>query len=250
MLFREHSDPALAISQITHAWISGQLLRAWAEPLEQALPLAAEQHDIAWLDWETAPSFNPRAGRPHCFREVGARVHAPMWRRGVERALGAWGTHVALLVSRHGGVIYRRFTDRHRMEPEDAEAAAEFLRTAAPVEAAWARALGLDDVALERQTALVAFADSLSLALCGTLSTPLELEFPDQLGAMRRCQLVQGDGPDRFVLSPWPFRGGMLTVHGQARPLPPGGRLADAAVMRDWLASPERIDFEAHLSPA
>ena len=113
MLFCNHNSGVLAISQPAHAWISGQLLRAWAEPLGEPLLLAAEQHDIGWLDWEAAPTFDPETGRPHLFRHVGAATHAPMWTRGVERALAAWGAHVALLISMHGGLIYRRFTDRH-----------------------------------------------------------------------------------------------------------------------------------------
>src|SRR3954469_24582080 len=164
MLFRDPlTGSPLAISQLTHAWISGQLLRAWNDNFEEPLLLAAEQHDIGWMDWETAPSFNPETGRPHLFREIGASVHAPMWRQGVERALGAWGSHVALLISRHGGVIYRRYTDRHRVSEADARAAQGFLETQAPIEAAWARALGLDALTLDRETALVALVDTLSL---------------------------------------------------------------------------------------
>ncbi len=53
MLFRSQSSSVLAISQPTHAWISGQILRAWDENLRETLLLAAEQHDIGWLDWET-----------------------------------------------------------------------------------------------------------------------------------------------------------------------------------------------------
>src|SRR5271154_3730089 len=139
MLFRDQPSGALAISQPTHAWISGQILRAWDVHLSETLQLAAEQHDIGWIDWETKPTFNPETGRPHLFREIGASTHAPMWTKGVERALGAWGAHVALLVSRHGGVIYRRYADRHRRVEADAEAARRFLETQAPIEAEWAR---------------------------------------------------------------------------------------------------------------
>ena len=103
MLFRDQPSGALAISQITHAWISGQILRAWDGNVSETLKLAAEQHDIGWIDWEAEPTFNPATGRPHLFREIGWSAHAPMWTRGVERALGGWGTHVALLISRHGG---------------------------------------------------------------------------------------------------------------------------------------------------
>ena len=116
MLFRNDPTGVVAISQPTHAWISGQLLRAWNGALPEPLLLAAEQHDIGWLDWEMDPSFDASAGRPHLFRDIGASLHVPMWIRGVDRALGAWGTHVALLISRHGGVIYRRFTTRHRID--------------------------------------------------------------------------------------------------------------------------------------
>ena len=251
MLFRDELDAGLAISQLTHAWISGQILRAWAHELDESLLLATEQHDIGWLDWETAPSFDPVSGRPHLFRDGGAAIHAPMWTRGVEQALGAWGTRVALLISRHGGVIYRRFTDRHRLAEADAAAAARFLETQAPIEAAWIRALGIDLATLDRDTALLAFADTLSLALCGELKPPLTLHAPDRDGRTRSLRLTaHATHPGKFVLSPWPFRGDAVLVHGQARRLPPAGRFADAAAMRRWLASPARVAFDALLSPA
>ncbi len=237
MLFTDH----LAIGQLTHAWISGQILRAWAEPLDHPLLLAAEQHDIGWLDWETEPTFDPRTGRPHLFRDIGAHVHAPMWTRGVDRALAAWGTHVALLISRHGGVIYRRFSDRHRIDPADADAADRFIAAQAPREAEWAGALGLDEVTLARQTALLALSDTLSLALCGELQAPLDIE------ADGRTYRLQTGGPGSYTLSPWPFRADEVLVKAQARVLPPGGRLPDEAAMQAWLARSEREPFRVRL---
>jgi hypothetical protein len=250
MLFREDPHSALAISQPTHAWISGQLLAAWGETLDRPLLLAAEQHDIGWLDWETRPSFDTRTGRPHLFRDVGAALHAPMWASGVERALGAWGTRVALLISRHGGVIYQRFTDRHRLAEADAAAAEHYLSSQAPMQAAWARALGLDASLLEHDTALLALADSLSLALCGELRTPLDVEAPDRHGNMRTLRLLsRPEDPTSFTLSPWPFRVETIAVEGEARPLPPEGRFADEEAMRIWLTLPERVLFRARLTP-
>ncbi len=249
MLLRDDIAAGLAISQLTHAWISGQVLAAWAGKLERPLVLAAEQHDIGWLDWETNPSFDPRTGRPHLFRDIGATVHAPMWAAGVERALGAWGTRVALLISRHGGVIYRRFTDRHRSSAADAMAAEHYLTTQAPLEAAWARALGLEADVLEHDTALIAFADTLSLALCGELKAPLDLEAPDRGGGLRKLRLESVSGaPDRFTLAPWPFSDRSLVIEGEARPLS-GDRFADEAAMRAWLAAPERVVFRIGLTP-
>jgi hypothetical protein len=250
MLFRDRPSGVLAISQLTHAWIAGQILRAWDEPLGEPLMLACEQHDIAWIDWEVAPSFDPRTGRPHLFRDVGASVHAPMWALGVERALAAWGAHVALLVSRHGGVIYRRYMDRHRASAADAGAAQHYLDSQAPVEATWSRTLGLEPAFLDRETGLLALADTVSLALCGELRTPLDLQAPGRNGDPVAMQLVEhADRPFHFALSPWPFRQSSLTVEGEARPLPPAGRLANETAMRSWLASPERGVFSAQLAP-
>lgn len=257
MLFREHrpatgtANPAvLAISQPTHAWISGQLLRAWAGRLDEPLLLAAEQHDIGWLDWETAPSFDPRTGRPHLFRDISPAMHAPMWARGVERALGAWGTRVALLISRHGGLIYTRYTDRQRISEANAMAADHYLETQAPMQAAWARALGLDAATLAHDSALVAFSDTLSLALFGELETPLEVEAPDRTGGRRRLQLAaRPEDPTAFTLSPWPLRSEALVVEGEARLMPEQGRLADEAAVRAWLAAPDRVTFRVRLTP-
>ena len=249
MLFQEYKHGVLAISQLTHAWISGQILAAWADELDRSLLLAAEQHDIGWLDWEAHPTFDPAAGRPHLFRSIGAAVHAPMWAAGVERALGAWGTRVALLISRHGGVIYQRFTERHRLTEADALAARHYLSTQAPVEAGWARSLGLDAAALERDTALIAFADTLSLVLCGELKAPLEIEVPILGRGMQTLRVAGLAGQENcYSLSPWPFRGRKLTVEGEARWLP-GGSLEDETAMRVWLSGAERVPFNASLAP-
>jgi hypothetical protein len=250
MLFRTEGSDVIAISQPMHAWIAGQLLRAWKEPMAEPLLLAAEQHDLGWLDWEVEPSFDAASGRPHLFRDVGASLHAPMWAAGVERAQGAWGAHVALLISRHGGVIYRRFTSRHRLSDADGEAARHYLETQAPKERAWASALGLDEDHLAQQSALIACVDNLSLALCGELTTPLTLEAPDRSGAMRSMQLVEKPGESfHFALSPWPFRVPALTVEGEGLALPDGGRFADEVSMRHWLKTGARRPFSARLSP-
>ena len=251
MLFRSQPSGDLAISQLTHAWISGQVLRAWDETLSETLLMAAEQHDIGWIDWETEPTFNAETGRPHLFREVGASTHAPMWIRGVERALGAWGTHVALLISRHGGVIYRRYMGRHRMDAADAAAVQNYLNAKAPIETAWSRALGLKAAELDKETALIAFADTLSLALCGEMKAPLDLQAPGRGAEASTLRLAErAQGSFDFVLSPWPFRANELVVEGEARPLPAEGRFSDEDAMKTWFASPERVVVRARLAPS
>jgi hypothetical protein len=234
----------LAISQPAHAWVSGQLMRRLDVPLSEPLLLAGEQHDIGWLDWERAPSFDTSARRPPTFREVGAVVHAPMWTAGVERALSAWGPHVALLISRHGGRIYRRF-GLPTAAPADAEAIQGYLAAQAPRELEWAAAAGLGDVELERQSALVAFVDALSLAVCGALRLPADLDFP-HAASVRVAEVAPWD----FQLEPWPFRDAAFEIEGQGRRLPSDGGFADEAAMRAWLKSGSWEAFSARLARA
>jgi hypothetical protein len=147
-------------------------------------------------------------------------------------------------------VIYRRFIDRHRMNEADAAAAQNYLDTQAPIEAAWARALGLEASELELETGLIAFADTLSLALCGDLKAPLDLEAPGRGGDALRMTVAERPGSSfEFVLSPWPFRTKELVAEGEARPLPNTGRLSDELAMRNWMASPDRVTFRARLTP-
>jgi Protein of unknown function (DUF3891) len=145
-------------------------------------------------------------------------------------------------------VIYRRYTDRHRISEADAAAAQTYLETQAPLEAEWAKMLGLDAAALQKETMLVALSDTLSLAVCGELKTPLEVEAPNASGGTETLTLTERPGhPFDLVLSPWPLRESLLTVEGEARPLPATRRFADEAAMRTWLKSAERTVFRARL---
>ena len=95
---------------------------------------------------------------------------------------------------------------------------------------------------------LVALVDTLSLALCGELKTPIALEAPTRSGGTETLRLVERPGHAfDFVLSPWPLKQDVLTVEGEARLLPAAGRFADEATMRTWLQSPERAVFRARL---
>lgn len=250
MLFSDHAptavDRVLAISQPEHALVSGRILAAWGRPLDERVVLAAGQHDVAWLDWEVAPTFDAETGRPREFRSIGAAEHAPMWERGVDRALAAWGRRVALLVSRHGSTIYRRFNDRHRSAAgsgllADERAAADYLARHQQRQDEWMTALGLDAAEVAHDAELIAFADTLSLILCGTLpvSAPLDIaHHPITLS-------VGADGS--FGLDPWPFAANTLTFEIEARLLPKAGRFGGSDAMRDWLADPARTTLRRDL---
>jgi len=254
MLFRERSSRARRwrFSQPAHAWISGQLLRAWNGNFAEPLLLAAEQHDIGWMDWETAPSFNPATGRPHLFREIGASVHAPMWRRG--GAAGARRLGIACgaadLAPWRGDLpaLYRSSPRRprpmrRRRRPSGRPGSDRGRMGARP-------RTGI--CGAEPGVALVAAVDTLSLALCGELKTPLELEAPDGKGGFVTLRLAERpEHPFEFVLSPWPFR--TAVVHGGRRG---GGRSRppDALPMkrrcRRGCQRRNRVTFSARLMSA
>ena len=133
MLLRKEGSAAIAIAQPSHAWLSGQLARAWGNGQFRApahyeeVCLAAEQHDIGWHSWELAPTLNPETGLPHEFFQVPPKVHVELWRDGVRRARN-FGLFPSLLVSLHADTIYSRHFDAAKAKPEDASAVGNFLR--------------------------------------------------------------------------------------------------------------------------
>ena len=250
MLFNDYGSapPAvvLAISQPEHALVSGQILAAWARPLDERVVLAAGQHDVAWLDWGVAPRFDTQTGRPREFRTIGAAEHAPMWERGVDRALAAWGRRVALLVSRHGSTIYHRFIDRHRSGEgasliADERAALDYLTRHQRLQNNWAGALGLDEDTVAQDAELIAFADTLSLVLCGALPVSSRLD----VGHHTMTLSLHPD--DTYGLDPWPFAPDALSFEIESRPLPASRRFADEATMQGWLADPARTVLRRRL---
>ena len=88
MLLREDDSGVLAIGQPSHAWLSGQLARAWGnqrfgqvEPREEVC-LAADQHDVGMAAFDREPSFDERTGLPHSFMEMPLEVHTELWLQG------------------------------------------------------------------------------------------------------------------------------------------------------------------------
>lgn len=249
MLFRDLPDGSwLAVSQPMHALVSGQMLRAWGgrdfvapDPFEE-VATACAQHDVAWMGWEAAPTLDPATGRPHGFRAVGARDHAPMWADGVQRALASWGPWVALLVSRHGSRIYAAYQDRHRAGPEDSAAAETYQREQGALRARLMAELGASERQLEEMAALVAVTDALSLAACGGIATLGGSGIaPLRDGGEVPLKLEEGDGV--MSVTPWPFAAAEVRLEWSARRFRPGARWSDAGTMRAALdqAKVERI---------
>jgi Protein of unknown function (DUF3891) len=235
VLLREDGDAVVAIGQTSHAWLSGQLARAWGgdavapvEPREEVC-LAAEQHDVGMAAWDLAPSLNPETGLPRSFLEMELAVHLALWSAAPERLL-TQSRYAALLVSRHGTILYGR-SDLDAMAPQRAGPIRAFLARERAVQAALIAELGVPQEEVERNGKLLFAWDWLSLGLC------LRWE----AGDTPLVPLADGDGHLRFTptqdgatLDPWPFAVPELQVHCEGRRLE--GRYEDEATMQAALA--------------
>jgi Protein of unknown function (DUF3891) len=270
MMFRESPDATIAIAQPAHAWISGQIMRAWGNaafglvtPYEDVC-LGAEQHDIGWLVWEQAPTFNSATGRPHSFRALTVAAHTAIWRQGTDMAL-VLGCYPALLASLHGTGLYAAF-DARTAKPQDARIVHDFLmdqmaiqrRLIAGLSAVPVMAPFATPEVIERNRGLVRAADRLSIAICTALRDPAVRTDDPQMAVIRdvpteqepvamRLSIVDGD-PARIAVDPWPFRANNLRVACDGIALPPRP-FPDEAAMRRFLTDAPRMIIAAELLP-
>jgi hypothetical protein len=232
VLLRRDGDGVLAIGQPAHAWVSGQLARAWGnerfgavEPYEEVC-LAAEQHDIGMAAWEARPTLNARTGLPRSFMELTLDEHLEIWWSAAPLVLPQ-SPYAALLVSMHGTALYER-RDLARLEPADVERVQAFLAGQRALQQQLIAALDADPAAVRRHQQLIWAWDSLSLGLLLDWE-PFELKAVPAAGGEVDIT-VAGD-----TLDPWPFRDGELTVRCDGRRL--AGPYDDEESMRTALAA-------------
>lgn len=227
MLIRHDERGMLLISQPAHAWLAGQLARAWGNerfgevsPREEIV-LAATLHDAGWLDWESAPTLNRETGLPHTFLELPIAEHLRIWDRAAANAL-AFGPLAALFTSLHGSGLYERrtFDDPHAA---DARAVSAFLERERERQASLRDALRRGDVpaawltqdTIDRNRRLIAVWDTLSLFVCyGGSATRTVADVPARVEPVELTLSV--DGSDA-TLWPWPFATPALSLTVQAR---------------------------------
>jgi hypothetical protein len=232
VILRPDGDAVLAIGQASHAWLSGQLARAWGNdrfpvpaPFEEVC-LGALQHDIGMAEWDLRPERHPDSGLPRQFFELDRRTHLALWTAAPTRVLSQ-SRYAALLVSLHGTGLYERFPARTD-DPEIARAVTDYLDGQRALQTQLAAEVGATQEELARNRALLALWDGLSLALCRdqaphtvdgfTLDrTPASALPSGGQTPKRKC-----DDRNDFTVDPWPFAVDQLTVCVEGR------RLADA----------------------
>ncbi|HEY3320547.1 MAG TPA: DUF3891 family protein [Planctomycetota bacterium] len=261
MVHREDPNGLIVITQLAHAWISGQLSRAWGNSEfglvtpQTEVNFAAEQHDLGWLEWEREPTLNPKTGRPYTFMELPVSIHTHLWGLAGPMALVQGGRYAALLVSLHGSGLYTR---RERKDgDEDAKLVREFIANSRAFEAEQT-ALLQDDKAyvpflapevLARNRRLIAVWDFLSLLLCMNLKAPRPLERVPTANGETAITVAPLNGEGTHVsLAPWPFRESSLTLVCEGRRLPE--TFTDEHAMRQALCAAPPVTIKFELKPA
>jgi hypothetical protein len=243
VLVRVDDDGALAIGQLSHAWLSGQLARAWGnerfgavEPREEIV-LGAEQHDIGWALFDLEPRFSPETGLPRSFLEVTIEDHLEIWRGAPDR-LRSQSLHAALVVSLHGRSLSEL---RAQNRPEQAEALQGHIDEERARQARLRATLGVSEALLERTRRQMWTWDGLSLALCNAGRPFTARDVPTAEGEIDVELRDREDGTT--TLDPWPFAAERVDVRCEARRLKM--RYEDETAMRAALeqARPVTLTF-------
>jgi Protein of unknown function (DUF3891) len=244
MLHRATSEGTVVIGQPAHAWVSGQIARAWADPFEprQEVFLAAEQHDIAWISWERTPERDPETGLPYAFSALPRLRRLELW-SGAAALLLPQSRYAALLVSLHGTLLVERFP------PEGGEevrcALADYLERERAFQAQVLESLRGDPryashatpSAVERNRELIFVWDGLSLAVLHGVTK-------ERTAAGHTLAPQDGD-PSRVTLAPWPFRDEEVTLVCEGRLLTEA--FADDRELRRGLAKAPWLTIETRL---
>jgi hypothetical protein len=257
----------LLIGQPAHAWVSGQLARAWggagfpAPSPREPVCLAAEQHDVGWADADLAPVLED--GRPVPFLAVPRAAHVAIWRDAARRML-AQSRYAALLVSLHGTSLYERI-DPDAYPPELAAGIRAYTREERELQRALSS--GLDAEEVDRNRRLILALDRFSLALCHGNATTLE-DVPAAGGARATIRVEPapsssgraggasvrddaavpaGTASVAYTVAPWPFAADRVVVGCEARHVP--GRFETAEALTAALAAAPWVPLRWVLSP-
>ena len=252
MMLRPDGDGVVvAIGQASHAWVSGQLARAWGNerfaaprPFEEVC-LGAEQHDVGMAEWDRAPARHPDTGLPREFFAMDRRTHLALWAAAPGKLL-TQSSYAALLVSLHGTGLLERFPPQTEGDPELAQALADHLEGQRRLQRRLAAEVGAGDEELRRNQALLAAWDDLSLALCRR-QTPHEVHAVPVAGDEAATLTVRETGAGGHTLDPWPFGAGELTVHAEGRRL--AGTFGDEAELHAVLERAPLVRLALGLRP-
>jgi hypothetical protein len=258
VVLRHDARGVLAIGQPAHAWLCGQIARAWGndrfgavEPLEE-VALGAEQHDAGMARSDLEAVLEPGSGLPQSFMELELDARLEMWRAGPRRLI-AQNRYAALLAAIHGRRLYEG-GDEGAPAPK-AAAIRAYVAQSRELEAWLLAALRADPATagyatpelVARNSQLVWTWDILSLSLLLTDWSPRTLEAVPTAGGAVDVWIQAGgerDGVALASLDPWPFAAPAVRVHCEGRRLVAGftnqAELAHGLAQAPW----ETVEFE------
>jgi Protein of unknown function (DUF3891) len=256
---KQPSHPYVAISQPAHSWVSGQLARVWGNdgfsgfnPFEQ-ICYAAEQHDVGFLQWETAPTLNQETGLPYTFEELPEHVHFEIWRTGIFQLRGIC-PYASLIVSLHFCNLCERF--HKRPADGDQSGPVTFLKDQRKYQQEVQSSLrkdlllrgALKNHVLAYHRDLIATWDYLSLELCRDRSRHFKVPAPisKEGNTEIRVHKVE-DLTNIWELDPWPFKDQSVTAVCEARKI--RERFDSADAMHAALLEAERLTLQFRLTP-
>jgi hypothetical protein len=245
VLVRVGDDCALVIGQLSHAWLSGQLARAWGnerfdapEPRE-GIALGAEQHDIGWALFDLEPRFSTESGLPRNFLETTVDEHLAIWRDAPDHLMSQ-SSHAAMVVSLHGRSLSEL---RAQAAPDQAAVLEAHVEQERARQARLCALLGISADQARRTRRLMWTWDGLSLALCHGWRPFTAKDVPTRDGLTEMTLRDSADGS--WTLDPWPFAVQRVQVRCEARRLKV--RYDDEASMRDAWRAAEPLTLEFSL---
>jgi hypothetical protein len=248
VLVRSEDGGALAIGQLSHSWLSGQLARAWGnerfqppEPFEDVV-LGAQQHDVGWALYDLEPRLNEDTGLPRGFLETTVEEHLAIWKDAPDRLISQ-SLDAALVVSMHGRSLSQLRAAASGGEDTrllEQHIAAERVRQARLQER-----LGMSEAQAERTRRQMWTWDGMSLALCLDWRPFTVADVPSREGPVELELRDRDDGS--CVVDPWPFAAAPVRVHCEARRL--DGSFSDRLELREALATARPVRLEYVLEP-
>jgi hypothetical protein len=219
MLVRRDEQGALAIGQLSHSWLSGQLARAWGnddfpppDPREE-IALGAEQHDIGWALFDLRPGLSAKSGLPRDFLELSVEEHLGIWSDAPDHLLNQ-SQHAALVVSLHGCSLSEL---RARGDPTQLQALSGHIDAERARQSRLRASLGLTEQQTKRTQRQMWTWDGLSLALCSGWDPFIARDVPTRDGLTEIELRARDDGT--FTLDPWSFSQPRVEVRCEARRL-------------------------------
>jgi hypothetical protein len=245
MLVRPAGDAVIAIGQLSHSWLSGQLARCWGNERfggldrREEIALGAEQHDIGWAAFDLEPRLNADTGAPRTFLELTLDEYLGIWRTAPDRLL-TQSALAALVVSLHGRALSE--LRLAALPDEDAVALQAHVTDELARQRDLRAALGLSDSDTRRIQRQMWTWDGLSLALCHGWRPFVSRDVPAAGEELVDVEL-RDLGNGAATLDPWPLCVERLEARVEGRRL--AGGYASETELRAAYASapPAPIEF-------